>query len=96
MPQCVGVKLNYGCPLVDDTCLFAIVSHGRQNSPQGLEAHGDVQQMSGEEEVIVMSQNRHGGVPDQIEERLDIKAQDVSVKHTLMFVIFIVNTHIVS
>lgn len=79
--KCFVVKLNYSCPLVDETCLFAIVSYRRQNSPQGLEAHGDVQQMSSKEEVIVMSQNRHGGVPDQIEERLETKAENVSVQH---------------
>lgn len=69
------VKLYCSHPLLDDTCLFAIVSHRREDGPQGLEAHGNIQQMSGKEEVIVMSQDRHGGVPDQVEERLEMKGK---------------------
>lgn len=69
------VKLYCSHPLLDDTCLFAIVSHRREDGPQGLEAHGNVQQMSSKEEVIVMSQDRHGGVPDQVEERLEMKGK---------------------
>lgn len=69
----LGVKLYYTHPLLDETYLLAIVSHRREDGPQGLDAHGNVQQMSGKEEVIVMSQNRHGGVPDQVEVRLEMK-----------------------
>lgn len=39
--------------------LFAIVSNRGQNGAQGFDAHGDVQKMSGEEEVVVMSKQRH-------------------------------------
>ena len=52
------------------TCLLPVVSDGRQDGAQGLEAHGDVQQMSGEEEVVEVPENGHGGVPDQIQEGL--------------------------
>ena len=48
------------------TRLFAIMSYGGQDGPQGLDAHGDVQQVGGEEEVVVVTQNGHDGVPDQI------------------------------
>lgn len=41
------------------TYLFAIVSYRRQNGAQGFDPHGDVQKMSGEEEVVVMSEKRH-------------------------------------
>lgn len=57
-------------PSGGDTCLFAIVSDGGYDGRQGLEAHGDVQQVSSEEEVIVVSQDGHGDIPDQVEERL--------------------------
>lgn len=43
--------------------LFAIVSNRRQDGPQGLKAHGYVQQMSSKEEVIVVAQYGHGHVP---------------------------------
>lgn len=43
---------------------------GGQDGPQGLESHGDVQQVGSKEEVIIVSQDGHGGVPDQIQERL--------------------------
>lgn len=56
--------------LVVETCLFAVVSYRRQDCSQSLEAHGNIQQMSSKEEVVVMAQNRHGGVPDQVEVRL--------------------------
>lgn len=51
--------------------LFAIVGNRRQNGAQGFHAHGDVQQMGGEEEVVVMSQQRHEHVPDQVQEGLN-------------------------
>jgi len=72
------VNLSCSHPLLDDTCLFAIVSHRRQDGPQGLKAHRNVQQMSSKEEVIVMPQNRHGGVPDQVEVRLEMKDKTLS------------------
>lgn len=52
------------------THLFAIMSDWGQDGPEGLKAHGDVQQVSSEEEVIKVSKNGHGGVPDQIQEVL--------------------------
>lgn len=55
-----------------ETCLLAIVCDRGQDGPQGLEAHGDIQQVSSEEEVVIMSQNRHGGVPDQVQVRLHL------------------------
>lgn len=50
--------------------LFAVVRDRGQDGAEGLEAHGDVQQVGGEEEVVVVAQNGHGGVPNQIQERL--------------------------
>ena len=41
-----------------------------EDSAEGLEAHGNVQEMGGEEEVVVVAQNGHGGVPYKIQERL--------------------------
>lgn len=41
-----------------------------EDGAKSLEAHGDVQQVSSEEEVVEVSENRHGGVPDQIQEVL--------------------------
>lgn len=46
------------------------MSDRRQDSAEGLEAHGDVQQMGSKEEVVEVSENGHGGVPDQIQEVL--------------------------
>lgn len=34
-----------------------------EDGAEGLEAHGDVQQMGGKKEVVVVAQNGHGGVP---------------------------------
>lgn len=36
------------------TCLFAIVCDWRQDSAQGLDTHGNIQQVAGKEEVVVM------------------------------------------
>lgn len=84
----LGVKLYHSHPLLDDTYLFAIVGHRREDGPQGLEAHGNVQQMSGKEEVIVMSQNRHGGVPDQVEVRLEMKDKTLLSQYRIFFLMF--------
>lgn len=46
------------------------MSDRRQDGAKGLDAHGDVQQMSSKEEVVEVSKNGDGGVPDQIEEGL--------------------------
>lgn len=40
---------------------------GRQDGAEGLEAHGDVQQVSSKEEVVEVSKDGHSGVPDQIQ-----------------------------
>ena len=52
------------------TCLLAVVRDGGQDGAQRLEAHGDVQQVGGEEEVVEVSEDGHDGVPDQIQEVL--------------------------
>lgn len=39
--------------------LFAVVSNRGQNGAQGFDTHSDVQKMSGEEEVVVVSKQRH-------------------------------------
>lgn len=46
-----------------------------QDSAERLEAHGDVQQMSSKEEVVEVSKNGHGGVPDQVQEVLQENKQ---------------------
>lgn len=53
------------------THLLAIVSDGGQDGAKRLEAHGDVQQMCSEEEVVEVSKDGHGGIPDQIQEVLE-------------------------
>ena len=50
--------------------LFAVVGDGGQDGAQGLDAHGDVQQVTGEEEVVVVTQQGHDQVPAQVQERL--------------------------
>lgn len=52
------------------THLLAVVSDGGQDGAEGLETHGDVQQMGGKEEVVEVAKNGHDGVPDQIQEVL--------------------------
>lgn len=91
------VKLYCSHPLLVDTCLFTIVSHRREDGPQGLEAHGNVQQMSSKEEVIVMSQDRHSGVPDQVEERLEMKDKTLLSWNRIIFLMFsnLNRTHVV-
>ena len=42
--------------------------HRGEDGAQGLKAHGDVQQMSSEEEVVVVSQDGHDHVPGQVQE----------------------------
>lgn len=61
------------------THLFAIVGDRRQNGAQRFDAHGNVQEMSGEEEVVVMSENRHQQIPNQIEESLRRQSRAVSL-----------------
>lgn len=39
-----------------------------QDSPQSLKAHGDVQQMRGEEEVVKVAHHREAEVPQRVEE----------------------------
>lgn len=46
------------------------MSDGGEDGAKCLKAHGDVQQMGGKEEVIVVAQDGHGGVPNQIQEGL--------------------------
>lgn len=55
--------------------LLAVVSDRGQDSAERLEAHGDVQQMSSKEEVVEVSKNGHGGVPDQVQEVLQENKQ---------------------
>lgn len=65
------------------THLFAIVSDWGQDGPESLEAHGDVQQVSSEEEVVKVSKNGHGGVPDQIQEVLQPEEQNSSSREII-------------
>lgn len=50
--------------------LFAVVGDRREDGAERFESHGDVQQVRSEEEVVVVSQDGHGGVPHQVEEGL--------------------------
>lgn len=50
--------------------LFSIVSDRGQDGAQGFDTHGNVQEMSSKEEVVVVSKQRHQHVPHQIEEGL--------------------------
>lgn len=50
--------------------LFAIVGYGGQNSAQGFNTHGDIQQMAGKEEIVVVAEQGHNRIPDQVQERL--------------------------
>lgn len=53
--------------------LFSVVCDGRQDGTQRLKAHSHVQEVSGEEEIIVMAENWEQHVPGEIEERLSKK-----------------------
>lgn len=66
------------CTIRHDIYLLAIVSDRWQNSPQRLEAHCNVQQMSGEEEVVVVAQDGHGCIPGKVEKGLWRKDGEVS------------------
>lgn len=50
--------------------LFAVVRDGGQDGAQRFDPHGDVQQVAGEEEVVVMSQQGHNRVPTEVQESL--------------------------
>lgn len=52
------------------TDLFSIVCDGGKNGTECLKAHGDVQKVGSKEEVVIMTQNRHGHVPRQVQEGL--------------------------
>lgn len=41
-----------------------------QDGAQSFDPHGDIQQVAGEEEVVVMSQQGHNRVPTEVEESL--------------------------
>lgn len=53
------------------THLLAIVGDRRQDGAKRLETHCYVQQMCRKEEVVEVSKNGHGGIPDQIQEVLE-------------------------
>ena len=55
-------------PAGSTTYLLAVVGDRRQDGAKGLEAHGDVQQVGSKEEVVVVTQDRHGHIPGQIQE----------------------------
>jgi len=62
------------------TNLFAVVGDRGEDGAQGLDAHGDVQQVAGEEEVVVVSQQGHDEVPAQVQEGLHTSGQRVEQK----------------
>lgn len=63
--------------------LFAVVSDRGQDGAQGFHTHGDVQEMSSKEEVVIVSQQRHQHVPDQVEEGLKVDVEPVLESHSL-------------
>ena len=65
-----------------DPDLFAVVRHRGQDGAQGLEAHGDVQQVSSKEEIVVVSQDGHGRIPHQVQERLHQNNQSEHANNT--------------
>ena len=50
--------------------LFAIVGDGGEDGTQCFHTHGDVQQVTGKEEVVVVAQQGHDHVPHQVEKGL--------------------------
>ena len=73
------------CPLAPsggkNTCLLSVVCDRRQDGAKGLEAHGNVQQVGSEEEVVEMSKNGHNAVPDQIQEVLQGKKSSILINY---------------
>lgn len=59
--------------------LFAVVSDGGEDGAQGFEPHGDVQEMSSKEEIVVVAEDGHGGVPHQIQEGLANKQSETQI-----------------
>lgn len=59
------------------THLFAVVSHRRQNGAQRFDPHGNVEEMSREEEVVVVSKNGHQQIPNQVQESLRRQSRGV-------------------
>lgn len=53
--------------------LLAVVSNGGQDGAEGFDTHGDVQKMSSKEEVVIVSEQGHQQVPNQVEEGLNIE-----------------------
>lgn len=68
--------------------LFAVVSNGGQDGAKGFDTHGNVQKMSGKEEVVVVSEQRHEHVPNQVKEGLkdetELSVTPYSTKNLLM------------
>lgn len=52
--------------------LLSVVRYGLQDGTQSLKTDRDVQQVSGEEEIIVIPKDRKGEVPQTVQERLKI------------------------
>lgn len=64
----------------ETTCLLSVVCDRGQDGTKGLKAHGNVQEMGSKEEVVKVSKNGHGGVPDQIQEGLQGKKRHQSLE----------------
>lgn len=52
------------------THLFPVVCDRGKDGAKCLKAHGDVQKVGSEEKVVIMTQDRHGHVPRQVQEGL--------------------------
>ncbi len=66
-------KISVKYDVIWELYLFAIVSYRGQDGAQGFDAHSDVQQMTGEEKVVVVAKQWHDRIPNQIQERLKAK-----------------------
>lgn len=53
-----------------NTHLFAIMCDRGEDGTKCLETHSDIQKVGSKEEVVIMSQKRHGHVPCQVQEGL--------------------------
>lgn len=65
--------------------LFAVVSNRGQDGAQGFDTHGNVQEMTSEEEVVVVSEQRHQHVPNQVEEGLKEETLLLVTPHTVFY-----------
>ncbi|OAD61165.1 hypothetical protein WN48_00484, partial [Eufriesea mexicana] len=62
---------SYNRIYIDDDGLFAVVCYRLQDGPQSFEANRDVQQVSSEEEVVVIAKDRKCEIPQTVQKCLN-------------------------